>query len=102
MALDQIRFIHFSKSTSYTISSNRRCMKMTLSIEEIKRIISLQLGTRRIADQDRFLEDLDAESVDVMNIVVAVEEKFKIDIQESEVPNILTPIDLYNLVKSRI
>ncbi|MBC8506552.1 MAG: hypothetical protein ISR58_02495 [Anaerolineales bacterium] len=75
---------------------------MTLSIEEIKRIISLQLGTRDIGDEDRFLEDLDAESVDVMNIVVAIEEKYQIEIRESEIPNILTPIDLYGLVKDRI
>ena len=71
---------------------------MSLSIDEIKRLIALQLGTRDIADEDRFLEDLDAESVDVMNIVVAVEEKYGVEIKESEIPGILTSIDLFNLV----
>ncbi len=75
---------------------------MPLTIEEIKRIISLQLGSKDIGDEDRFLEDLDAESVDVMNIVVAIEEKFQVEIKESEIPNILTPIDLFTLVKDRI
>ena len=75
---------------------------MSLTIEEIKRIISLQLGCKDIGDSDRFLEDLDAESVDVMNIVVAIEEKYQVEIKESEIPNILTPIDLYGLVKARL
>ncbi|MBC8504095.1 MAG: acyl carrier protein [Chloroflexi bacterium] len=75
---------------------------MSLSIDEIKRLISLQLGTRDIGDNDRFLEDLDAESVDVMNIVVAVEEKYQIEIKESEIPYILTPAELYKLVKRRV
>ncbi len=75
---------------------------MSLSLDEIKRLISLQLGARGIDDDARFLEDLDAESVDVMNIVVAVEEKYRVEIKESEIPYILTPIDLYNLVKSRV
>ncbi len=75
---------------------------MSFSIDEIKRLISLQLGTKDIGDKDRFLEDLDAESVDVMNIVVAIEEKYQVEIKESEIPYILTPIDLYTLVKSRV
>ncbi len=75
---------------------------MALSIDEIKRLVGMQLGIRDVRDDDRFLEDLDAESVDVMNIVVAVEEKFGVEIKESEIPGILSPIDLYTLVKDRV
>lgn len=75
---------------------------MSISIVDIKKIVSLQLGIREINDGDRFLEDLDAESLDVMNIVVAVEESFQVEIKESEIPYILTSKDLFNLVKGRL
>jgi acyl carrier protein len=77
-------------------------MSESLTIEEIKRLVSLQLGIRDVGDNDRFLEELGAESVDIMNIIVAVEEKFKIEIKESEIPDVPTPLALYRFVESRI
>ncbi len=75
---------------------------MTVNIEEIKRLVALQLGIKKIRDDDHFVEDLGAESVDVVNIVVAAEEKFQIEIKESEIPHILSPKTLLNLVKERV
>ena len=73
-----------------------------MNIEEIKRIVSLQLGIRNINDEDHFLDDLKAESFDVMNIVVAVEEKYHIKIKESEIPQLLTPAVLYQFAKNQL
>jgi acyl carrier protein len=75
---------------------------MTVTIDEVKRIVSQQLGIREIGNHDHFLEQLGAESFDVMNIIVAVEDKFGIEIKESEIPQLLTSSDLYNLIKNRI
>ncbi len=75
---------------------------MTFVIDELKTLVSLQLGIKNINDDDRFLEDLGAESLDVVNIIAAVEDKFQIEINESEIPYVLTPSALYQLVKSRI
>ena len=75
---------------------------MSATMDSIKRIISQQLGIRKIGDHDHFIENLGAESVDVMNIVVAVEEKYGITIKESEIPHIQTPATLYNFVISRL
>jgi acyl carrier protein len=75
---------------------------MAVSLELIRRIISLQLGIREFDDGDHFLEDLGAESLDVMNIVAAVEERFGIEIKESEIPNLLTLNALYNHVKTHV
>ena len=74
---------------------------MTVTIEDIKRIVSLQLGIREIGDDDRFLEELGAESLDVMNIIVAVEEKFNLQIKDSEIPDYPTSAALFKLVKDR-
>ena len=75
---------------------------MSVTIEEIKRIISLQLGNREIGDEDRLLEELRAESIDIMNIIVAMEEKYGVHIKESVIPEIQTPLAMYHFVKSQL
>ena len=72
-----------------------------VTLEEIKRLVGLQLGARNVGEQDRFLEDLSAESADVANLIASVEEKYKITIKESEIAKIFTPKDLFDLVKQR-
>ena len=49
---------------------------MAMIIEEIKRLVALQLGVKNVGDNDHFLETLNAESMDVLNIIVAIEEKY--------------------------
>ncbi len=51
-----------------------------VTLEEIKRLVGLQLGARNVSEQDRFLEDLSAELADVANLIASVEEKYKITI----------------------
>jgi len=71
-------------------------------MEDIKRLIGLQLGARKVGEHDRFMEDLAAESADVANIIAVVEEKYQITIKESEIAKIFTPVDLFELVRKRI
>jgi acyl carrier protein len=75
---------------------------VSVKLNDVKRIISLQLGIRAVGDEDHFVRDLGAESMDVMNIVIAIEDKFGVEIKESEIPGILNPAALYEFVKSRI
>jgi acyl carrier protein len=72
-----------------------------ISIDEIKKLVGLQLGKRNVNENDRFAEDLGAESADVANIVATVEEKYGITIKEAEIANISTPADLLALVQQR-
>ena len=73
-----------------------------ISIEDIKELVALQLGIRAVAEHDRLMEDLGAESADVANIVAAVEEKYHIVVKESEIAKIFTPTDLFELVRKRV
>ncbi|MDQ3004030.1 MAG: phosphopantetheine-binding protein [Chloroflexota bacterium] len=73
-----------------------------ISIEEIKEIVALQLGIHTVAEHDRLMEDLDAESADVANIIAAVEEKYHIVVKESEIARIFTPADLLELVEKKV
>ncbi len=75
---------------------------MAVTINEIKRIISLQLGLTTVGDLDHLLENLGAESADIMNIVATVEEIFHVEIKESEIPDLLTPLALFHLVRDRM
>jgi acyl carrier protein len=73
----------------------------TISMDEIKKLVGLQLGKRNINENDRFAEDLGAESADVANLVATVEEKYGITIKEAEIAAISTPADLLALVQHR-
>ena len=73
----------------------------SISQDDIRKLVELQLGKRGIQDNDRLVEDLGAESFDVANLVAAVEEKYRIIVKESEIGRILTPQDLFELIVSR-
>ena len=72
-----------------------------VSMDEIKKLVGLQLGKRNINENDRFVEDLGAESADVANLVSTVEEKYGITIKEAEIARLFTPTDLLALVQKR-
>ena len=74
----------------------------TITQDEIRKMVELQLGKRGVQDSDRLVENLGAESADVANLVASVEEKYGIVIKESEIARIFTPQDLFELVQNRL
>ena len=70
-----------------------------VSMEEIIKIVSLQLGARDIHEGSLLVEDLSAESADVANIVAVLEERYQVTFKEVEIAKIRTPADLFELVK---
>ena len=42
-----------------------------VSMDDIKRLVGIQLGVRNVSEQDKLVEDLGAESADVANIIAA-------------------------------
>lgn len=75
---------------------------MTVDLEDINKLVGLQLGRRNVQADDRLVEDLGAESADVANIVATVEEKYGISIKEAEIARIFTPADLFDLIQKRM
>jgi acyl carrier protein len=71
----------------------------SVTLDDIKRIVGLQLGLSTVPDQARFVEDLGAESADLANIVAAVESKYGIRMKESEIARIFTSAELYEAVR---
>lgn len=72
-----------------------------MTIDEIRDLVAVQLGARTVAAGDRLVEDLGAESADVVNLVAAVEDKYAIAVEEEEIADLRTVRDVFELVRRR-
>lgn len=75
---------------------------MSESVEDkIKSIIVNQLGVEEsaVVPKAKFIEDLGADSLDIVELVMAMEEAFGIDIPDEEAENIRSVTDAVNFVK---
>jgi acyl carrier protein len=72
---------------------------MTVTLADLKTLVGLQLGQSTIDETAHFLEELGAESADILNILLSVEDKYGIHIEDSEMSEVRSALDLYNLVK---
>lgn len=75
---------------------------MKPTIEDIERMVALQLGRRSVAREHRIIEDLGAESIDVVNIVASVEDRYQITIEEVALLDIRTVKDLFDCACARV
>lgn len=73
----------------------------TSAIEaKVKSIIADQLGVGEdeIKPESSFIEDLGADSLDIVELVMAMEEEFEVEIPDEEAENIKTVGDAINYV----
>jgi len=70
---------------------------MTADAEVVIQLVAAQLGVSSVRESDRIVEDLGAESMDIVNIIAAVEERYAICFDEAELPDISTVGDLIAL-----
>ena len=70
------------------------------SMNNLIKLIKVQLGIKTIHSGDRFMEDLGTESVDILNIIALVEDSFQVDLDESKLADIRSVQDLYDLIHS--
>ena len=62
----------------------------------------LQVEPSKIVPDARFAEDLDADSLDLVELVMALEEQFGISVDESELEGVVTINQAFGLVTSKI
>lgn len=72
--------------------------------ERIKTILSNNLGyiESDIRPTDILVDDLGADSLDIVEIIMAVEEEFNIEISEKDAIQVVTVQELIDCVKKRI
>ena len=56
------------------------------------RSVALQLGARTVQPGDRLIEELGAESADVLNLVATLEDRYQIEIDEETGAVDLSPV----------
>ena len=62
----------------------------------------LQVDPDKVTREARFGDDLDAESLDLVELVMALEESFDVTVDESELEGIETVEQAYHLVTSKL
>ena len=74
------------------------------TLEKIKKVTCEGLGVSEgeVAEDKRFIDDLNADSLDVVELVMAFEEEFDIDIPDEDVPNLRTVGDAVEYVEKKL
>ena len=72
-------------------------------LEKIKEIIAESLGTdiSTLTEETNFKEDLGADSLDLFEMVMALEEEFEVEIPTEDLENIKTIGDVESYLQSR-
>ncbi|HHJ64694.1 MAG TPA: acyl carrier protein [Aquifex aeolicus] len=72
--------------------------------ERIKEIIADQLGVEvdKVVPEAKFVEDLGADSLDVVELIMAFEEEFGIEIPDEDAEKIQTVGDVINYLKEKV
>lgn len=71
------------------------------SEKKIKEIIADQLGIpeEEIINKASFVEDLGADSLDIVELIMAMEEEFEIEISDEDAEKLLTVQDTLDYIK---
>lgn len=62
----------------------------------------LQVPADKVTKDARFAEDLDADSLDLVELVMALEEAFDVTVEESELEDIETAGQAFELITSKL
>lgn len=71
-------------------------------IDEVKAVVVEQLSVNAddVKESAKFVEDLGADSLDVVELVMALEEKFDVEIPDEDAEKILTVGDVIKYIES--
>ena len=72
--------------------------------DKVKTIIAEQLGVKaeEVTPQASFIDDLGADSLDTVELIMALEEEFGVEIPDEDAEKILTVTDAVNYVSKRL
>ena len=75
-----------------------------MEFEKIQAIIAkvLNIDPSKITPETTFVDDLDADALDVLQIIMGIEDEFHIQIPDDAADNIITVADAVNQIKSAL
>ena len=76
---------------------------MTSIQPRVKKIIEEQLGvdSERVKPEASFIDDLGADSLDIVELVMAMEEAFDLEIPDEEAERLRTVQDVYSYIEGK-
>ena len=76
---------------------------MDVSQDKIRQIIADQLGVKKeeVTDNAKFVDDLGADSLDTVELVMALEEEFGIEIPDEEAEKLITVGDALRYIEEK-
>ncbi len=76
---------------------------MDVSQDKIRQIIADQLGVKKdeVTDNAKFVDDLGADSLDTVELVMALEEEFGIEIPDEEAEKLITVGDALKYIEDK-
>lgn len=71
-------------------------------LEQVKEVVveQLDVNAEEVKQESKFVEDLGADSLDVVELVMALEEKFEIEIPDDEAEKISTVGDAVSYIEN--
>ena len=78
---------------------------MDTVLEKVKEVISEQLGiedTDSITTETTFIDDLGADSLDIVELIMALEEAFDMEIPDADAEKVVTVGDVVDYIKDHI
>ena len=72
--------------------------------DKIKEIIVEQLGVAEnsVTEEASFIDDLGADSLDIVELIMALEEEFDIEIPDSDAEKVVTVGDVVEYIKDHV
>jgi acyl carrier protein len=72
--------------------------------DRVKKVICEQLSVTEseVTMEKRFQEDLNADSLDVVELIMALEEEFSIEIPDDDVTNMKAVSDVANYIEEKV
>ena len=72
--------------------------------EKIKNIIveQLQVSDTTLTEESSFIDDLGADSLDLVELIMALEEEFGIEIPDADAEKVVTVGDVVNYIKENV
>ncbi len=74
------------------------------SEDRVKEIVAreLEVSVQQLTPEAKFIEDLGADSLDIVELVMALEEEFGIDIPDEDADKLKTVGDAMNYLKAHV
>ncbi len=76
---------------------------MEVSQDKIRQIIADQLGVKKgeVTERTKFVDDLGADSLDTVELVMALEEEFGVEIPDEEAEKLMTVGDALRYIEEK-